>query len=115
MAQVFDIIQETAAVNDVAQVRKVILKVGKMANVVPDCLNFCFEVLSQGTKCQGASLVIEEEPVTVQCQACGKEFLGEGFPLLCPDCGSRNARITGGTGITIDSLEVDEGRDLHGN
>lgn len=115
MTQVFDIINQTVAFNNVTQVRRVTLKVGKMANVVPDCLSFCFEILSQGTKCQGAELVMEEVPVTVECRECGKEFSTEGFPLICPVCGSSNTGITGGTEITVDSLEIDEEAEQNGN
>lgn len=108
MAQIFKIINETVADHNVVQVRKVSLKVGRMANVIPDCLSFCFQVLSQGTKCQGAKLVMEEVPVTAECRECGREFAGDSFPLICPSCTGQNTEIIGGTEIFIDSLEVDE-------
>lgn len=108
MSQIFEIINQTVEANDIKQVKKVNLQVGKMANVVPDTLSFCFEILSQGTKCQGAELVMESVPLTVICRVCNETFVGEGFPLICPTCGSRDTNIIGGTQISVASLEFTE-------
>ncbi|WP_368731541.1 hydrogenase maturation nickel metallochaperone HypA [Calderihabitans maritimus] len=107
MMQIFDIINQTISDYKVKKVKRVTLKVGKMSNVMPDSLSFCFEVLSEGTKCEGAELVIQETPLTGRCLDCQKEFTSEGFPLACPNCGSRNTRMIGGTELAIESIEAE--------
>jgi len=108
MSEVFEIINQTVETNNIRQVKKVNLQVGRLANVAPDSLSFIFGILAQGTKCQGACLMVEEMPVTANCLTCDQEFHGEGFPLICPACGSRETYITGGTEFRVASLEVDE-------
>lgn len=107
MLQIFDIINDTAAQHGANEVTRVTLKVGKLANVVPDALEFAFAALAAGTKCEGAELVIEEIPVTGQCLQCHHQFTGEGFPLVCPQCDTNRVRIARGTEFTLDSLDVE--------
>ena len=45
-----------------ATIRCVRLEVGALTGVVPDSLRFCFELATEGTSLQGASLEITETP-----------------------------------------------------
>jgi hydrogenase nickel incorporation protein HypA/HybF len=38
------------------------LEVGELSGVVPDSLQFCFELATEGTRLQGASLEITQTP-----------------------------------------------------
>ena len=38
------------------------LEVGELSGVVPDSLHFCFELATEGTSLQGASLEIKQTP-----------------------------------------------------
>lgn len=112
MTQVFRIINETVtekAEGLCPEVSKVVLKVGKMANAVPDALRFSFQVLSKDSICSKAELVIEEEPLLLECGVCGCIYGGDGLASACPGCGSKAARISRGTEIYIDRLEIEEG------
>ena len=87
------------------QVSVVRLRVGRMAGVVPDALQFCFELASVGTPLAGASLEVDEVEARAHCRSCGSDFsLVDAF-LLC-DCGSADVAMLSGRDLSIASVEV---------
>lgn len=59
------------------KVKRVILEIGKLSAVLPDAIQFCFDICSQGTILQGAILEILEIPGLARCRQCGAEILLE--------------------------------------
>jgi len=95
------------------------LQVGMMSFVVPECVEFYFEYLSQGTLAEGAKLHFETLPIEITCLDCGRQadlsdwaddppraIMVEALARGCR-CGSKNLRLTGGTGFDMISLEVE--------
>ena len=69
---------------------------GSLSGVVPESLQFCFEVMVQGTPHEGARLELTELPLRLRCTACGKVFGGEGQDALwlpCPGCGEQFGHV----------------------
>jgi hydrogenase nickel incorporation protein HypA/HybF len=89
-------------------VNRVTLSVGKMSNALPDALNFAFEAMTQEGLLKGATLEIEEIPVAVRCERCGKNYEPEKFPFVCPQCQCCYYTITQGEDIYIQSLDCEE-------
>ncbi len=89
-------------------VRKVELKVGHLRQVVPSALEFAFELLSEGTRLEGAELAIEEVPALGRCRACGAESTLEWFPLQCRACGGLDLELLAGEELLVDALELDD-------
>jgi hydrogenase nickel incorporation protein HypA/HybF len=56
MAVASAILDAVADKYDGRRVLRVVVEIGRMAAVLPDALQFCFEVASQGTKAEGAAL-----------------------------------------------------------
>ena len=54
------------------RVYRVSVKVGHLRQVVPDALQFAFQLLTDGTVLEGAELAIEEVPARVRCRGCGR-------------------------------------------
>ncbi len=95
------------------------LQVGKMSFVVPECVEFYFEYLSQGTLAEGARLHFETVPLEMTCLDCGRQadlsdwaddppraIMVQALARGC-QCGSKNLRVTGGTDFNMVSLEVE--------
>jgi hydrogenase nickel incorporation protein HypA/HybF len=95
------------------------LRVGRMSLVVPECVEFYFEVLSKGTLAEGATLHFESVPLEMTCTDCGRRadlsdwaddppraIMIQALARGCK-CGSNNLRVTGGTGFDMVSLEVE--------
>ncbi|UXA10283.1 hydrogenase maturation nickel metallochaperone HypA [Mycobacterium sp. SMC-8] len=87
------------------RVHGVTLEVGALCALVPDSMQFCFELATEGTVAEGAQLDIDVRPGTAHCRACGADFALADFFLLCP-CGSADVEVTAGQDIRIRSMEV---------
>lgn len=91
-------------------VTRVTLRVGPLSGVEPRLLEQAFPVASAGTLASGAELVIEEEPITVQCRRCGAVTAANIQRLVCGACGDWRTQLTGGDELLLASvaLERDE-------
>ena len=91
-----------------AHVAKVNLKVGKLSAIVPDSLQFCFEVVSKDTALEGARLHITEIPVQAACNACRNEWTIDQPAFSCPACSSGDITLLSGRELDIESIELAE-------
>ncbi|MFD5466536.1 hydrogenase maturation nickel metallochaperone HypA [Kitasatospora sp. NPDC127059] len=68
-------------------VARIRLQVGELAGVVPEALDFCFELACAGTLVEGAALDTVAVPARARCAPCAVEW-AVGMPpdLGCPDC-----------------------------
>ena len=92
----------------VTRVTAVDLRVGALAGVVPDALEFCYGVATEGTPLQGSSLRVERVPLVVYCDACSEDrTLAEGPILRCPACGSLCGTLRQGRELDLVAIEYD--------
>ena len=99
---VVDAVCERAAGRSVHSIR---LQVGRLCAVVPDAMQFCFELVTEGTVAEGARLDIEEPPGRAHCRSCDEDFPLHDLVLLCP-CGSADVEVLAGRELRIMSMEV---------
>jgi hydrogenase nickel incorporation protein HypA/HybF len=91
-----------------SRINSIRLRIGKAAHLVPDSLEFAFEVIKKNTLAEHAELIIEIIPVTARCSACGDEFeIRERFSFNCPACASAAFTIIKGYEMEIVDMEVD--------
>lgn len=83
---ILKIAQDVAAENHAEKITAVGLKLGEMAGVELDALNFSFDVLKKNTPAAGAVLKINRVPIQAQCNKCGKNFTVERYNFFCPEC-----------------------------
>jgi len=86
---------------------KVCVKIGEMAAVVPESLEFSYNALIQKTNLQKSHLEIEIIPITASCEKCHQEFDISDFEFFCPYCHSQQIRIKSGDELYISELEVE--------
>ena len=99
---IVDAVSERAGDSRVTTVR---LQVGQLSGVVPRAIQFCFELVTDGTTLQGAVLMIDELPGVGYCNDCGLDISLPDLILLCP-CGSANVRVVSGRELAVQSIEV---------
>ena len=87
---------------------KVGVRIGELAGVDPDALNFAFEALTLETPLAGLALDIEYRAPRARCRDCQHEFQMQNFALLCPGCRSTNADCISGDELEFAYLEVEE-------
>jgi hydrogenase nickel incorporation protein HypA/HybF len=94
---------------DGRRVTVVKLRVGRLRQVVPDTLRFCFELAARDTACHGARLEIEAVEVGLRCTACGHDWHVEIPSFRCPACAGAQVEVTTGDELEVESIDVEEG------
>ncbi|MBK9712575.1 MAG: hydrogenase maturation nickel metallochaperone HypA [Kouleothrix sp.] len=98
-----------AAEAGVAHISVVHLRLGALAGVVRDALEFGFEIAAADTPLAGARLAIEELPVQIYCPSCdAPATLPDVRQFCCPRCGTPTARIVQGRELELVALEYEE-------
>ncbi len=90
------------------RVEAIHVRVGELAGVSTEALEFAFQCLSAGTPLAGARLVFEAVPLTVTCDACGRTNPVEDLVFRCPACGSEKTRVASGRELEVRTLELAE-------
>lgn len=90
------------------RVTLVSLRVGRLRQVVPDTLEFYFELVARGTVCEGARLEQEIVEASLRCEACERVWEIEVPAFRCPTCGGAEVAIAAGNELEVESIEVEE-------
>jgi hydrogenase nickel incorporation protein HypA/HybF len=106
-----EIVVEEARANGLERIRKISLRIGEFAAVVPESLNFCFELVSRDTIASGAVLEIESIPVTARCDKCDLSFDVRDQVFLCPRCGDPVFELISGRELSVSSIEGETGEE----
>ncbi|MFD8305158.1 hydrogenase maturation nickel metallochaperone HypA [Streptomyces sp. NPDC059690] len=93
---------ELARADGTQTVSAVTVRVGELAGVVPDALDFAFEVARDGTPLAAARLVVEQVPAQAYCGPCAEEF-AVGMPpfFWCPRCDQPSSELRSGRELEI--------------
>jgi hydrogenase nickel incorporation protein HypA/HybF len=92
-----------------ARVVEVRLKVGALAAVVEDSLQFCYGIATDDTPLQGSRLVVNVLPVLVHCEACAADTAIESLQSFrCAQCGEPASDIRQGREMEIEAIEIEE-------
>jgi hydrogenase nickel incorporation protein HypA/HybF len=106
MQSAMDIAVEQAKANNAQQIHRVKMRVGALSGVIPDSLEFAFDIVAQGTMAEGATLDIEFIPALCRCAACGREFEPKDFFYECPHCSALTVELLHGKELELAYLEV---------
>jgi hydrogenase nickel incorporation protein HypA/HybF len=89
------------------RVTRVVLEIGKLSAILPDAIQFCFDLCTEGTVVEGAELQIIEVPGRARCRICRGEVT-----LLQPfgrcECGSSDLEWLSGEELRIKEYEVSD-------
>jgi hydrogenase nickel incorporation protein HypA/HybF len=89
-------------------VRTVHVRVGKLRQIVPDTLAYCWTMVSEQTPLAGSELRIESIPAAIRCTRCDhRQTLAEAI-LVCDSCGGHEVAIVAGEEFLITSLDLTE-------
>ncbi len=109
VTSIVESVTESLAAYPGARVVEVRLRVGALASVIPESLEFCFGIASEGTALEGARLAINLLPVVMHCAVCGQDVELEGVQSFrCPRCGEGCSEMRQGRELEIDSIEIDQ-------
>ena len=101
-------VQAEAARHPGARPMEIGLKIGELAAVDPDALQFAFEILTRETEFEGLKLEIEFCPRRHRCLDCGTEFAVKDFVFRCAKCQSTRTQCISGDELQMAYLELEE-------
>jgi hydrogenase nickel incorporation protein HypA/HybF len=90
------------------RVTSVRVQIGHLRQVVPDALQFSFQLLTDGTSLEGAQLEIDHVAARVTCHTCGETSDVHDFPLTCASCSAMNVEVVAGNELLVESLELED-------
>lgn len=91
-----------------SRAEKVGVRIGELAGVDPDALNFAFEALTIDTPLAGVKLQVEYVAPRSRCRDCKGEFEVRNYEVLCPACGSLTTERISGDELEFTYLEIAE-------
>ncbi len=90
------------------RVLQVRLRIGELSGLVPQALEFAYDVAVQGTALADAVLVIERSPIIISCPDCGPRELSSARDFRCPSCHAPCGNVIGGKELEILDVTLDE-------
>jgi hydrogenase nickel incorporation protein HypA/HybF len=108
VASIVETVTESVAAYPGSRVLEVRLRVGALASVVVDSLEFCWGIATEGTPLEGSRFVVKTLPVVMRCLACGDVELDGVQSFRCPKCGELCGDLRQGRELEIESIEIDE-------
>lgn len=104
---ILEIVKENLSTT--GSVKKVKVRIGKLANVIPDSLDFCFSAIAKGTLFEDAKLEIESVNIVAHCENCGSDSEVESYLFQCKKCGNADMKIIAGNELQVVEIEIDDG------
>jgi hydrogenase nickel incorporation protein HypA/HybF len=109
VSSVVDSVMESLSTYPGVQVKRVRLRVGALAAVVEESLQFCYGVATEGTPLEDSKLVVQVLPVVAHCDACRKDVEIESlYGFRCPKCEAPVSELRQGRELEIESIEIEE-------
>lgn len=106
---IVDTVTESLAAYPGAHVVAVRLRIGVLAAVIEDSLQFCWGLATQDTVLAGTRLAVKTLPLLVHCARCGEDAELEGVQSFrCPRCGEPAAEIRQGRELEVEAIEIEE-------
>ena len=106
MQNTLDIAISQAQQNGATAIDRLTMNIGELSGVIPEALEFAFEVLIRGTIADNAQLEIITIPVVCYCQECNRNFQPDRYIYECPECGRISSNIVQGRELALASLVV---------
>ena len=109
VASVVESVTESLEAYPNTRVVEVRLRVGALASVVVDSLEFCWGLATEGTPLEGVRLVVKTLPVVIHCSGCDSDVELDGVQSFrCPRCDALCSDLRQGRELEIESFEIED-------
>lgn len=106
MQNTLDIAISQALQNGAKKIDLLTMNVGELSGVIPEALEFAFDVLIQGTMAEDAQLEINAIPVVCYCPNCDRNFQSDTCIYECPQCQKISTNVLQGQELELASVVV---------
>lgn len=101
-------VERIAEENKATKALWVRVKIGILTGVVAEQLISAFDIYKKQFKyCDSIELIINEQPLILQCRSCGKRTQSSEYLLQCTHCKKTDVEIIDGNDMFIEQLELD--------
>lgn len=91
-----------------SRVTDLYLVIGRLSSIVDDSVQFYWDLITENTLCQGATLHFNRVPAQMECLDCGTEYTLDAEMTPCPHCQSVRVKVTSGDQFWLDSIEIEK-------
>jgi hydrogenase nickel incorporation protein HypA/HybF len=95
---------EKAGANKILQLN---LTIGQLSSIVDDSVQFYWDIVSEGTIANGATLNFKRIPTVLLCLNCDHRYTPTGEDLACPLCNSNQVKVISGQEFLLESIDVE--------
>ncbi len=106
MQSTLDLAEEQARKAGATAITRVGLRLGVVSGVVPEAMEFAFDILKRDTMAKDASLEMECVPGEFRCSACDARILLREARFICPECQGLLMIGGGGMEMELSHLEI---------
>ena len=104
--QIIKIAEQSCRENGGDRVTSIRLVIGEDSGFIGDSIQMYFDIISQGSLCEGATISMERIRPQLQCTQCGAHFYRTYLSFDCPDCGGQGRPTQIGKECYVDSVEI---------
>lgn len=105
--QIVKIACEFAEKEKAKSVKRVHLKVGDYSGFIGESIQMYFDILGEGTLCQGGEITFDRVIPQLLCNECGKYFpRTSAYSFECPYCGGQGGPSEIGKEFYVEFIEV---------
>jgi hydrogenase nickel incorporation protein HypA/HybF len=96
-----DQVQEIARQHAATAVAEVVIAVGPLSGVEPLLLQSAFQRMAPSELLEHTQLTIQNVPLVVECESCGRQSNLSNFVFACQHCESSATRVVSGEDIML--------------
>jgi hydrogenase nickel incorporation protein HypA/HybF len=102
-------VAESAAAYPRARVLEVRIRIGALASVVEDSLQFCWGIVTERTPLASSKLIVYTLPVVIHCVSCNTDSEIQSIQRFhCPRCGQVATQFRQGRELDIESIKLED-------
>lgn len=107
MSYLLETVEERAEEIGAKRVLVINLVIGERTSIVDDSLLYYFDMLTPGTRAEGASLHVRRTGMRFHCARCDGEYSPNGKNFRCPRCDTVGQVTDDGSELQIESMEIE--------
>ena len=105
--KIIRIAEEHCVSNNCTKVTKICLVIGDNSGIEGTSIQMYFDMISEGTCCEGAVLDMTHVKPKLRCENCGALFVRAPFSFSCPECGGNGIPTEIGREFFIERIEAE--------
>lgn len=105
--QIIKIASEKAKEHNARKVTRIALVVGESSGFIGESIQMYFDIISEDTVCEGASLEIETIKAKWLCPDCNIYYVHKPLSFACPECGKDGVPTKIGKEFYVKDIEIE--------